>query len=399
MRVYNSLEELINGMDTFRVESKTLRPLIENADINFKVTLPLDKNLLVRKLGDTYNFFNFSNCHFNYECEIRSTKINLTFENCSFEKLNVDHSRFDGKIRFRSCRFLQSFKPVNTVFNDLTDFWNTEFEKKVNFYKTDFNQTAVFSRSRFKENVLFTYTQIRDLLILRSARFYKGLDLSLANITGTIQPFNMYIWDEDFKTLNLYSSKTIKAFQDVNNDHDSFLSAYDKAYENAVSEDSEIPIENKRETYRIIKNEFLKSNDYVNAVPYRVREYKTLWVEAWRKLRSGITFWNPFSNIVLTFLNGVSNWYGSSYLLGLIFTIGIASFSLYLILINSTEIIWSSNPFDWDWQRLVVLLNPVHKIEQLNLPLNDRVYVIDILSRIFVGYGIYQTVQAFRKFK
>jgi hypothetical protein len=52
-------------------------------------------------------------------------------------------------------------------------------------------------------------------------------------------------------------------------------------------------------------------------------------------------------------------------------------------------------------KQFINFLNPAHSInyiDELN-PFYGIPYVFDFLGRIAVGYGIYQTVQAFRKFR
>jgi hypothetical protein len=49
----------------------------------------------------------------------------------------------------------------------------------------------------------------------------------------------------------------------------------------------------------------------------------------------------------------------------------------------------------------IVLLNPVHRISDLNEKINnysDWIYFWDLLSRVIVSYFIFQMISAFRKF-
>lgn len=53
--------------------------------------------------------------------------------------------------------------------------------------------------------------------------------------------------------------------------------------------------------------------------------------------------------------------------------------------------------FGYFWQFLI----PTHKFDYLGVKQTDSplFYVFDFFGRIAVGYGIYQFIQAFRKFK
>ena len=48
----------------------------------------------------------------------------------------------------------------------------------------------------------------------------------------------------------------------------------------------------------------------------------------------------------------------------------------------------------------ITFLLPTHNFDFLNTEINCSLfYFFDFLGRIFVSYGIYQTIQAFRKYK
>jgi hypothetical protein len=53
-----------------------------------------------------------------------------------------------------------------------------------------------------------------------------------------------------------------------------------------------------------------------------------------------------------------------------------------------------------DLKYFLEFLNPTHKFDYIQEDgLTTRFYLFDFIGRIFVGYGIYQFIQAFRKYK
>ena len=106
------------------------------------------------------------------------------------------------------------------------------------------------------------------------------------------------------------------------------------------------------------------------------------------------TFWD-----IITFrLNGFSNRHGESWGRAFLFTAGVAGL-FYLLFLLSIGRLLKSTAFDWELAgKYFTYLDPTHKIDFIaHANLNFVSYLTDFLSRIFVGYGIYQFISAFRK--
>lgn len=329
--------------------------------------------------------YSFTECEFNNETiRIGNTTKNINFwgDKKFTKKLDLEDSDLTGKIRFRKCQF-NEVDFHNTKFNDLADFWMCTFHKPVIFYKTDFYGNAVFSGATFKENALFTYTLIEKVIIFRGTTFEKGLDLSTAILSGTLSYFDV--------KLGFYKSK--KEFNDKGN------------YESLISELAEIPILNKRETFRIIKKNYENVSNNVEALKIKKLEMRTLFDESHLKLFSGVNVKESTSNLFLLFWNLVSNFFGISYLQGTIFTllIGFIFFYLSILQTNLFEFSFSFNKITFieGLKYYVQFLLPTHRFDYLGIETkyDNYYYVFDFLGRIFVGYGFYQTIQSFRKFR
>lgn len=117
-----------------------------------------------------------------------------------------------------------------------------------------------------------------------------------------------------------------------------------------------------------------------------------------------------FPNFILLYLNKISNDFGQSWVLGIIFTILCATLFYFLINyigLESPIFEFNANIFSkesWNgfgevWKgflKIINLLNFNDKFEGENL--NAIGETLFFVSKIFISYGIYQTVSAFRKF-
>ncbi|WP_299768213.1 pentapeptide repeat-containing protein [uncultured Dokdonia sp.] len=345
--------------------------------------------------------FFFRDCHFNHEIVITDIpeNYNLTFKNCIFkENLRLENAIIKSNVRFRDCRFLGETDFHHTRFEKRADFWKSTFYQNTKFYKTEFLDIADFSAVCFKENVLFTHALIHKLLVLRNTNPEKGFDLSTAVLVGDLSIFNFKFDD--------YTTYT-QIYKDLDNaltkeDTFSYDEAYTAIYETIIAESYQIPIENKRETYRIIKHQLENQKNYIDAIPYKVKESRTHFKESWLQIRYGVHLFNPISNIIVLSLNGLSNWFGSSYIQGILFTLSVGTIFFHWALSHIGNFEFTMDYTQWQWDYFVQFLNPTHRFDYMKaIDAHPRTwfFIWDFIGRIFVGYGIYQTIQAFRKYR
>jgi hypothetical protein len=319
-------------------------------------------------------------CTFNGDVRINGTiSKGVNIQSCVFkENTHFDDAEFASKVRMQSIVFEKIAFFNNTKFNDLCDFWDTEFKATTIFYKTDFLKTAVFSRTSFYQNILFTYSLIGAVAIFRGATFKKGLDLSTAIINGSLNLF-------DF-SLNDYISKRGNYSEDE--------------YEQMISEDGLIPEKNKRETFRIIKMQFEAQKNHILALNYKALELRSHGDE----LKSQPLTRSSIENLVVLYLNAISNSHGKTWVRGVLFTLIVSLLFFYFTIIStkhyeirldlSSENICRTAKFYFEY------LTPTHKPDFLDAEgSTPSTYFFDFLGRIFIAYGIYQTVSAFRKYR
>ncbi|MDC6406323.1 MULTISPECIES: hypothetical protein [Maribacter] len=375
---------------------------VKNLEINFPLTLPINEERIIPESAsekwearyspnNSKQHFSFSNCQFKYLLELVESESNLQFNSCKFNFVDAENNYLNGKIRFRECYFYDNVNFRNTTFYDLADFWRSVFYQPTIFFKTEFLGTTVFSATAFKENVLFTYSLIDKLILFRGTKIEKGFDLSTAIRSGEMGIFDFHV--KDYKCLNKNLSE--------------------ETYERAISETAEIPIKNKRETFRILKQEHISQNNVVQSIEYKKLEKETLRNELRIKLveenKSHVLKKAKYLEVKLDqfnlWLNKCSNNHGSSYgrafafivLVGWPFFFGsVMATSKYDFYPN-----FSLAAFLDGLKYFIQFLLPTHKFDYLGdgVEYGTCFYVFDFIGRLLVGYGIYQFIQAFRKFR
>ena len=339
----------------------------------------------------------FNYCDFKSEIEISTNaEVDLVFQHCNFIRFDISHTSQSHKYKFRHCSF-ENTNFENTEFKNLIDVYNCDFSNSVNFIKTEFHKNAVFAACRFKKNVLFTYTSIDKELILRNTYFYAGLDLSLSIGSGALNCFGIQLSNFKGQTIEAQNQKE-----------------YETLYNSRVIESNSIPLENKRETYRIIKQSFSSVGNLSNALHYEYLEKITLESELKKEIqlkkkncftKSGISKTTLYAEIIALQLNKWSNQHKKSWLQSCLFivVVGIPCFFFSSIGSGQYEFSWpiSLPTFKTAINHFILFLSPVHSVDYLGKheTLNSGFYIFDFLGRIGVGYGIYQLVQAFRKLK
>lgn len=383
MKTVKDLNELISNLQIKKIGRKG-SPEAENLIIDFDLTLPINKKQLTPLGIFDPNIFRFEGCLFKKRLNFVSNNFKFFFFECDFYETDFSDVTFENKVRFHQCRFQKFVKFENTIFKDLIDFWNTEFYQRVIFYKTDFESTAVFSAATFLENVLFTYSLFAKQVIFRGASIKKGIDLSLAIHQGSLSIFDFSVSDFDsvMKSLNKME------------------------YEKNVGELGEIPIKNKRETFRILKRTCENNSDYIHSLDYKKFELKSYKSILNQKILNENGWWNNGVDKFTLYLNKISNLYGTRFDRGIFFTLIFGFIFYFFSFIFSKKYSFSLCSDNWDlstfeiyWKNYIRFLNPTHSDDLLGRQNTFSFYFFDYLGRIVVGYGIYQTIQAFRKYK
>ncbi|MBZ9627441.1 hypothetical protein LB450_04950 [Psychroflexus sp. CAK1W] len=330
---------------------------------------PTDKiefiNILFRKkfIFTNKEFFkptlDFIKCYFNFSPSFR-------------DKV------FENKIKFKLCDF-ERFYMNNTTFKEYLEFYNCRFFEKAIIIKCSFDDNVVFTKSNFHGNCLFTYSSFEKLGIFSRAKFHDenkkptALDLSQTIINGQLVFFETVLGN--YKAFKIDSDST--------------------NYDKTINDGDVIPMQNKRETFRIIKDQLLQQNNIIEAEKYGKLEKQTLLEE---KNLDAIyeddvlkTFKILLSDYFVLKLNKYSNNFKTSWLYAFIFTLSVAFISHSFLSISKNY------EFD-DFIKLIKLINitDFSFYEEVD---STELYIVYFLAKISIGFGIYQLIQAFRKYK
>lgn len=332
-------------------------------------------NDYLKSIGDE-NLIRYKGCQFNFPFKFNNgvTK-DVSFTNCIF---TVDQSfqkkHFLKEVTFSECIFKGKVDFYASVFKETAYFYRTIFEKDVDFSETEFKQKMKAWQMEFKSDVSFKWANFREKANLTHMKVLKGN----ANFYGASFDQNMYLNDGDFKKLELERCVI---------DNSYFLDVKIKSA--------------GRETFRIIKNEFLKQNDRIEALKYHAREMNAYWLELAKKVfkYDAKSFWEYLKilgDILILSLNTLSNRFGLSWMIGLIFTFT-TTWLMYCWYLNFVCVCPPESLSFWKYYPQ--FLSPLHELNFIeNAQLTNGAYVIDFLGRAVSSFGIYQTVQAFRKF-
>lgn len=357
------------------------------------------------------------------EFKILSSKINsLIFQS----NINIDY-----KIDFSYCHFFEMFYFLNNDFlqNGTLHLQQNEFEKLITFhnntlnvinllrqYFKDFvtfenkfihNSYSTFIECQFKKvsfnNSNFSNLTLTNCDFLSTTLFQKCKNIESANLKFAACEFKGYVL---FDNSNFNSFEIIHSFFERKVSFDSFETnnmklhqvSFEKvAYFDDLNKSNKKAIENwDRKTLRAIKRELTNSHnqiDYLRFKAYELNAYK-------KEVDKNSLNWK---DTFILYFNQESNNFGLDWTKGTIFIFQ-WSFFFYIIYIvsysyfaNDINCIPRIDDFLVNYLKFLnpfsFLKSPIEDAENYFLP-----FLFFILGKIFVSYGIYQTVQAFRKF-
>ncbi len=155
-------------------------------------------------------------------------------------------------------------------------------------------------------------------------------------------------------------------------------------------------------TFGQLATAFQKQGDNIRALEYNSRE-----LEAHYK---NIRLLSPaFFQKINLWLNAISNNFGRNWFRGTIFSFGIGILFFCFLLVSTKNYSWGFPEFDFNLiPAYLKFMNPLRFFELEALfnntsqegiiKLNGLSYLADFGGRIFIAYGYYQTIQAFRRF-
>lgn len=388
--------------------------------------------------GNNYIELNFSEGEFG----VKDEDITISFSNAKFYE----------NIRFHHCDFYSSINFENTTFEKLVDFYLAIFHNEQQFLRTDFFGTCIFSGVTFEKEVQFLYNKVKSdsYLNFESSIFSRCIDISRANFRCTINFWNIKI--EGIENIQTYQ-KYIDDFGKYPRDKKNITpTTYSKIRETFRIIKSNFYLQNNKiEGLNMYKNEMsvyqreqfsLLGYNRLDKILYIIRQnikikyiffsvffiffgYFNLKMILNNESKFFIIyilfFALPISfillfyikDIILLLLNRISNKFGTDWIRGVSFIVIMGVITSYILLKKSYNF-WSFEPYNLKaWEESVAFFLNVINIVDMKpfdngvksangliqlVQDNDFNNIILFIGRIFIGYGYYQTIQAFRKF-
>ena len=405
--------------DTFFLEAKFYQ-INNNINNEYKNKLQ-ENNDIKKKLEVNFKKSNFiGNIYFSeafFETDV-------DFSGSQFNTISFENAIFDRNVRFHKTTFNNNIVFFNTSFNKLVEFYRAHFYKPIQFHFTDFLDRAIFSSTEFDEEVQFLHCTVDSNSYIRfeSATFKKSLDISRSNFNDKANFWNIELEEGDTFTSSKYQND------------------FDEKAKTESTKNTPTIYKKIRETYRIIKSNFYSQNNKIEALKFSKRE-----ILVYEKEVKSLS-----TDKILLLANKFSNNYGTNWVKGLLFTMlsGFITYStilyieekvnstysillicvLFVVIMSKTENIkeilqkvffvffcclyvtilcFCNTPFAINWELFiehylkvlnVIDLKPFEKEENSIFNLSGLSYLFLFIGRIFIGYGYYQTIQAFRKF-
>ncbi len=431
-------KEKYNQISTVDLFSKLMEGIhvnVDNCVVNFSLesylidlNLPRGHRIIANSISADNSVFNsafFQNITFTGDVIFTNTLFLYSLE-CSFLEIQgelkftevkisgnttIDRSSFSSNISFSRCDFLGGFS-----------IWDTDYKSRFDIYYSHFFSDTQFAETRIEKPFAIVGTVFCKHLIIVRSIFFDTINLfymettddltfedSIANSKFIINNCKKHNCDISFEKLS-FKNSFFSLNVNLSNLNIKDLDLYGCVFQqNACFKDCVITNSN-RESYRIIKHEFLKANNRIDSLYYYGKEMRSYLSEIINSIsttkglfrKTGKIF-KVTPNLFVLSTNWISNRFGQSYIQAFIFSLvsGIIFFSLYLKLgsIETTQNIdfLSSQYFG----SLFEFLNPTHKFDFMfkNNEITRLGYTIDVLARIILGYGYFQIGQAFRKFK
>lgn len=356
----------------------------------------------------------FSKSHFDYfqiifqRCSFKgNVRFNaITFENIDNEILphsyiNFSKSTFESDFEMHDVTLPTHCWFETCIFKQIVSLYNIQTAFTLSFWGTIINNELIISNNKKEKGCqnIINKVIISHVNVLRRLDFenntIKNLEAHFSNIQsdGILRLFNNKI---ALCNMNSICNRGIIFFEENE--------ILEITLENAVNlgvvelEDTDINTQNitNRKTARILKDSAYKSNNVIDALKYRMIE-----LDIHRKEKG--TIW--YDKIIL-WLNKWSNNHNRNFIWGIGFTIGVATLFFWLInYLGTTERIFELNwRFDFTgfgnvWKKYLDVLNVLNFRDKLNgIELNAIGETLFLVAKIFVAYGMYQTVSAFRKY-
>lgn len=398
---------------------------------------------------------NLNNCTLHENITVQSCTFNdgVDFSNTRFnKKLYFLDNKVEGVLNFSNCEFNNTAKVVDTEggfriisFSLATIKGMLQFngwDKKMHLGK---DSVIDFTHAFIEPTGYVIIRNIND----ESNELTGSFDFSCANIIGHVVMTEVYAdnlnlinssiiggfnTEEIYFKTNLNSQTYVRLKNEALKCNDSiramkFKAKEMKSYKKELSDMSKDYIDMLGEYYSLIALKIIFSivilipavlisvciGMYIYVLLGSIFALFFVWTPTHKWIKKTIGYLNPLSSVInalpvaehmLLWLNTISNKNGLSWWRGFVFTIVVAC--LFFIVINYLGIV-NAHFFEWGWKGwdsfgevwknyLNMFYLTDFKDKFSGVKLNALGETVFFISKIFIGYGIYQTISAFRKY-
>lgn len=382
---FNDQEEydhyILNHLDS-RGRSHHMLKLI---DVTFK------SSMLFENTTNTFRNIEFSNVTF----DDLVTFFNLTFVN----KFNLSNLSFSKDVFFSECTF-----NTDLILKQKKDGIEQTYNTCLKFSSCIFHETLDISHLTFKKGFYLMNSTFNKKVNAWNIKSGGRLDFKYSNFLGRVNLSELRTLESETLEVDFHGAKFEERLYLYGVDVTSLNLDRTVLDKELTTLDSNIKMMN-RETARIIKNEFISQNNKIESLKYFKIE-----MDEYRNEINKLS--NKKSDKLILFLNRISNNYNTSPIQAFIFILStsLCLFILYIISLEDYGHCINKFQFSWDTFSKVgtligdyfTFINPIrkpsHLIDISNSIIGSWTTVIDSISKIIIGYGYYQFIQAFRKF-
>ncbi len=372
-------------------------------------------------LNSTFNeYVNFFKATFNNYAVFHHSSFN--------KKVDFQSIAFNGYINFGATTFYQEVDFSWSIFNEKVDFSWSMFNEKVSFENTNFYQEVDFSRATFNKEVDFLHTTFNAYTIFTDINIRKNSEHKVnMNFDNIVLTNSSHIF---FDGIN-YNYQTKKFNEKLNISRIKIINTVIKGrleFNNAKIDKidfkgsdiigggvvNRVNIKSKLanwETASFLKHEAIVRDNVIEALEYKAIEKQLYTKKLLERQNKSIQEWGECFSL---WISKISNNHGQDWIKAVRFVVGswILFFISFYNIVMFSDLIFNKCYFlniDTFLLGISTYFNPANydilaeylKADYQNLwviLLKITAIVIYILGKIAIGYGIYEIVQAFRKF-
>lgn len=446
---FNQLAGIVDGI--IKAEGKTIEVLynidFSNSILNGEFLSNIKFKGNVSFMGTTFegnsvslhlcvfeNWCRFNNASFPMTVRIEQCQFNslLDFENAQFSNIvNICNSKFGGEVVFQDilfqtknnekyffvykCDFGGKVSLNNNIFDQALSIEESIFNGQIEFKETTINNSLDINQCQINSVMLFSSKS--NTYDIKNIRFYHcaingEIYFEGANIDDCEVKFSTFSQNGRarfnsccvIKELRLIES-TINGRIDITYSKISKLDMEGTIVPGFINlYETEIKDIGGRYSARILKDSLYRLNNVIDALLYKSREMQ-LYKDELKKDLANLKS-KKICDYILLLLNTASNNNGLSWGRGVVFTFSFAFAFFSLINYHGID---QTYFFEWGWKgwdnfgevwknylNMFYLTDFKDKFDGIKL--NAFGETLFFVSKIFIGYGVYQTISAFRKY-